>query len=75
MDNQRLILFVALSFVVLLLWQAWMEDYGPAPEPAATAQLGEPAVAETPAGGDDLPGAPHETAVVAESAHRWKPVC
>ncbi len=68
MDNQRLILFVALSFVALLLWQAWMKDYGPAPEPAATAQLGEPAVAESPAGGDDLPGAPHETAVVAESA-------
>ncbi|MGB5473591.1 MAG: membrane protein insertase YidC [Gammaproteobacteria bacterium] len=68
MDNQRLILFVALSFVALLLWQAWMKDYGPAPEPAATAQLGEPAVAESPAGGDDLPGAPHETAVVAERA-------
>jgi YidC/Oxa1 family membrane protein insertase len=32
MDNQRLFLFVALSFVVLLIWQAWMEDYGPAPQ-------------------------------------------
>jgi YidC/Oxa1 family membrane protein insertase len=34
MDNQRLILFIALSFVVLLMWQAWMEDYGQAPAPA-----------------------------------------
>jgi len=28
MDNQRIILFFALSFVLLLLWQAWQEDYG-----------------------------------------------
>lgn len=27
MDNQRLFLFVALSFVVLMLWQSWVEDY------------------------------------------------
>ena len=50
MDNQRLILFVALSFVVLLLWQAWMEDYGPrptaetpAPATDSTAVVGQPA--------------------------------
>jgi len=64
MDNQRLLLFVALSFVVLLLWQAWMKDYGPAPEPAATTQETGQAIAEAPAGADDLPGAPHDTAVV-----------
>ncbi|HUT39759.1 MAG TPA: membrane protein insertase YidC [Gammaproteobacteria bacterium] len=66
MDNQRLFLFVALSFVLLLLWQAWMKDYGPASEPAATAQLSEAAIAETPAGADDLPaGAPHDADVAA----------
>ncbi len=27
MDNQRTILFFGLSFVLLLLWQAWQEDY------------------------------------------------
>ncbi|MGE0385343.1 MAG: membrane protein insertase YidC [Gammaproteobacteria bacterium] len=27
MDNIRLVLFMALSFVVLLLWQAWQQDY------------------------------------------------
>ena len=65
MDNQRLFLFVALSFVMLLLWQAWMEDYGPVPPAeapvAATGQL-----ADTPAGTpadiqadtSDLPSAP-----------------
>lgn len=28
MDNQKLILFLAFSFVLLLLWEAWQEDYG-----------------------------------------------
>ena len=36
MDNQRLFLFVALSFVTLLLWQSWMEDYGPPPPSEST---------------------------------------
>lgn len=31
MDNLRLILFFALAFILLLLWQAWEKDYGPAP--------------------------------------------
>jgi YidC/Oxa1 family membrane protein insertase len=35
MDNQRLFLFVAVVFVVMLLWQSWMEDYGPAPQAEA----------------------------------------
>jgi YidC/Oxa1 family membrane protein insertase len=56
MDNQRLFLFVALSFVVLLIWQAWMEDYGPAPQEAATPVAGETQVA--PDTGADLPVAP-----------------
>lgn len=29
MDNIRLILFFALAFIGLLIYQAWMEDYGP----------------------------------------------
>ncbi|MEN8177221.1 MAG: membrane protein insertase YidC [Pseudomonadota bacterium] len=29
MDNLRLILFFALAFIGLLLYQAWVEDYGP----------------------------------------------
>jgi YidC/Oxa1 family membrane protein insertase len=69
MDNQRLFLFVALSFVVLLLWQSWMEDYGPAPQaetPAAeTGQL--PATGTTPTDMvdmADLPSAPAEMAAV-----------
>ena len=68
MDNQRLFLFVALSFVVLLLWQAWMEDYGPVAPPAAVTES-DP-LADTPAGVPstspadkaDLPSAPVEFA-------------
>lgn len=38
MDNLRLILVFTLAFIVLMLWQAWNEDYGPKPpqETAAT---------------------------------------
>jgi YidC/Oxa1 family membrane protein insertase len=61
MDNQRLLLFVALSFVVLLLWQAWMKDYGPAPQSQpAPAKTEQPATPLTP--GEDLPQAATEPA-------------
>lgn len=33
MDQTRLILLIALSFVSLMLWEAWQRDYGPAPAP------------------------------------------
>lgn len=39
MDFQRLLLVIALSFVLLMLYQAWQKDYGPQPPaPAASAQ-------------------------------------
>jgi YidC/Oxa1 family membrane protein insertase len=48
MDNQRLILFVALGFVLLLIWQQWQSDYGPKTQsPAATSS--SPEVAQEPA--------------------------
>ncbi len=55
MDNQRLFLFVALSFVVLMLWQAWVEDYAPPPatEIAATTPA-QPQISQ----GEDLPTTP-----------------
>ena len=67
MDNQRLFLFVALSFVLLLLWQSWMEDYGPAPQAEAPVVEGQPAasaagVPASPADTADIPGAPAEMA-------------
>lgn len=36
MDNRRLILFAALIFIAFLIYQAWMQDYGPkTPPPTA----------------------------------------
>lgn len=37
MDNQRLILFFALAFVLFLTWEAWQADYGPQPVAEAPA--------------------------------------
>jgi YidC/Oxa1 family membrane protein insertase len=68
MDNQRLFLFVALSFVMLLLWQAWMEDYGPVQseqEVAPATGVAQPAAPL--AGSDDIPSAP-VAPTVADSA-------
>jgi YidC/Oxa1 family membrane protein insertase len=66
MDNQRLFLFVALSFVMLLLWQAWVEDYGPVATPEAVApQAGtatEPVPGDMPARSDDIPSASSDPA-------------
>jgi YidC/Oxa1 family membrane protein insertase len=69
MDNQRLLLFIGLSFVMLLLWQAWMEDYGPTPQAEVPVAMTDQA-ADMPAGSPldastdstDLPGVGAELA-------------
>lgn len=44
MDNTRLFLFIALSFVSLMLWDAWQRDYhAPAPAVAESAEVAAPA--------------------------------
>ena len=35
MDNQRFILFIALSVIILLLWSAWENEHRPAPAPVS----------------------------------------
>ena len=66
MDNQRLILFIALSFVSLMLFQAWQEDYGqdaaqqtsPAAVSQTQSEVPAPIGASSSAGGDEVPIAP-----------------
>ncbi len=61
MDFQRLLLVAALSFTLLMMWQAWQEDYGQPKAPAAQAEngTGSSAVPAAPQGGNkDLPAAP-----------------
>ncbi len=59
MDNYRLILIVSLGFVLVLLYQAWMQDYGPKPVPEQTqAEASQPAAAGAEAVIDAVPSAP-----------------
>ena len=73
MENQRLIIFIALSFVVLLMYNAWQEQFSPkrqlssgseAPKQAVTntppAPGGAPANVATPP--TDIPAGPASTA-------------
>ena len=74
MDNQRLILFVALSFVILLIWQAWEQDYGsqnvaqePASTVAETGSLTKKPLPETPPS-QDIPDVKQALPESAETA-------
>jgi len=42
MDNVRLFLAITLSFIGLLLYQAWQQDYGPKPINSTSSPLGTP---------------------------------
>jgi len=66
MDNRRLFLFAALVMVAFLIYQAWMQDYGPktpAPQPLVANTTAVPAP-EIPT----APNAPASTANAASSA-------
>lgn len=55
MENQRLFVITALLFVLFLIYQAWVQDYGPKPEPAPQRQT---ATESSEAPGEDVPGVP-----------------
>ena len=58
MDNLRLVLFFTLAAIMLLLYQAWVQDYGPigAPPPVAHTTQGTGAV--PPPAGNEVVSAP-----------------
>lgn len=62
MDNIRLILLFTLAFLVLMLYQAWNQDYGQKPQPQASHQA-QPAGEPTPPGSVPAPGEPAATEV------------
>ena len=64
MDFQRLLLIAALSFVLLMLYQAWQKDYGPQP-PALEASQQE---AGMPAAQPDIPSRPVNAATASPSS-------
>lgn len=66
MDNQRLLIWSFFGVMVFLTWQAWLQDYGPQPTPAA-APTSEAAVVEAPQALDTLPELGTETADAIEA--------
>ncbi|HVA56150.1 MAG TPA: membrane protein insertase YidC [Gammaproteobacteria bacterium] len=69
MDNRRLFLFAALVMVVFLIYQAWMQDYGPktpAPQPLAASTTAVPA--------PEIPIAPNAPASTTNAASRAEAV-
>ena len=72
MDNIRVVLFAALAFVLLLIWQAWERDYGAVSQnnPASTSAPAAEAKSESPA----APGAsPPEVPTVVASQKAPQP--
>jgi len=55
MDTKRLILFVILSFSILMLWDAWQRQHAPVTPPAEIAHVADSSVPQTP---QTTPGAP-----------------
>lgn len=58
MDNQRLLLYMALGFVSLILYQNWIMDYHtPVPVASETSTVNPDGTTEVTSGGVDLPSA------------------
>ncbi len=75
MDNQRLILFLALSMVLMLLWQAWEQQHAPVTPVSVTAPgvatRGNGDVPTPPKASDGtVPSAPSTDLAVTESGKR-----
>ncbi len=59
MDLQRLLLAAALSFTLLMIWQAWQQDYNQPPVPVTSQSATPAAPSDAPqAPGKDLPATP-----------------
>lgn len=66
MDNQRLFLFIALSFVALMLWEAWQRDYHtPVPTPTEVVSATTTPAQDLPVA---TPGTPSQEPAAADSA-------
>ena len=69
MDNQRLFLFIALSFIGLMLWEAWQRDYNtPPPAPVEVSETQAESGAVVPAPGDIPTAVPNIPATAEEPA-------
>tara|TARA_R110002096_G_scaffold196966_3_gene380053 strand:+ start:25268 stop:26908 length:1641 start_codon:yes stop_codon:yes gene_type:complete len=64
MDNQRTLLFAALAFVSILIWQAWQKDYVIPQAPLATEQQQKESTLKS-----DVPNSPSDGSVSANTAN------
>jgi len=69
MENNRLLLFVALVAISFLIWDAWQKDYGPQPIPQQATSTAEPTQrnGEVPMAGE-VPSAPSASATSQDAA-------
>ena len=67
MDTQRLILFIAFSFSILLLWDGWQKEHQPQPLPAATSTQAQPAADQLPTAKQKLATLPATQQVVSSA--------
>ena len=62
MENQRLILFVVLAFLLLMLWQQWVEYSNPQPKQQTASDVSQSSANSTEAARQNIdnsvPGAP-----------------
>ncbi|NBC49012.1 MAG: membrane protein insertase YidC [Gammaproteobacteria bacterium] len=70
MENMRLILILALAFVLFLIYQAWVEDYGTPPviDSPTGAESSPPASPGSPGRSADTPDAPAVAAPTLDAA-------
>ncbi len=68
MDNVRLVLIILLSFVSLLLWEAWQKDHATPPASRAAATSGAETPAEAARPPSDLPAPIRSKAPLPEAA-------
>ena len=62
MENQRLLLYITLFFIIYLLWAEWQIDYGPKPETAVTTP--STAVKQETAEVPEAAAAPDEASII-----------
>ncbi len=60
MDTRRLVLFIALSMIILLLWQAWEKERRPSPAPTPAPVAQQPDIPTAPSA-PSTPSAPPQT--------------
>lgn len=70
MDNQRLVLFFALAFILLLIWQAWEREYAPVSSPPAQSASPSAIDPAVPAAPPSVSASPSQAPEVLERAER-----